>query len=86
MASRDGRKGQVLLLCQGGVINHKAVMNIAFEHALVSLVNLLSTDHFHVCDNPMFCSEIQHLLGFRDAADHRTGNGPALHNEVKDFW
>lgn len=50
-------------------INHEAVFHIAFQHTFVSVVNVRHADHFDVRTDVMFGAEIEHFLGFCNAAD-----------------
>jgi hypothetical protein len=51
-------------------IDHKPVFHLAFDRALVSLADLLDRNHFHVGCDVMLSTVVQHLLSFRDTADH----------------
>ncbi len=50
-------------------INHKPVLHVAFEQALVSLVDLLNFDQFDIGGEAVIGAEIEHLLRFLNAAD-----------------
>src|ERR1700752_208496 len=54
-------------------IDDEAVPHIAGEHALVGLVDVIRLDDLDFGPHVVLAAEVKHLLGFRDAADHRTG-------------
>ena len=58
-----------VLRFQRSHINHKAVFYIAFEYALVGLVNLLNVDDFHIRLDDVLTTRIEHFLRLSDAAD-----------------
>ena len=44
---------------------------------MVSFVDFLDRDYFNVSGDVMLSAKIEHLLGFRDAADGRAGETAA---------
>src|SRR5690606_14355590 len=54
-------------------VDDEAVAHVALQHALVGLVDGLHADRLDVGDDAMLGAEVEHLLGFGDAADQRTG-------------
>lgn len=64
-------------------IHHEAVLHVAFQHAFIGFINLLHRDQLDIRRNAVLAAEVQHLLRFRDAADQRTGDAAALHDQVE---
>lgn len=62
------------LTAEGGAVDNEAVFHVAFNHSLPGLVNLIAANQLNIGDDAVLGAEIKHLLGFRDAADHRPGN------------
>ena len=62
-------------------VDDEAVFDVAFQHAFVGGVDVCHVDEFNVGGDVVFAAEIQQFLCFRDAADERTGDGAALHDE-----
>src|SRR5438128_1721784 len=60
------------LLLQGSHVDHEAVLHVALQDAIVSLVDLLDRDDFDVGNDIVLPAEIEHLLRFGDAADERS--------------
>ena len=58
-----------ILILQAFHINYKSVFHIAFQHSLVSFINVLHFDDLNIRNDIMLATEIQHLLGFLDAAN-----------------
>ena len=52
-----------------GHIDHEAIFDIARFHALVSIINVLNIQHFHITADVVLGAELQHLLGRGHAAD-----------------
>jgi len=50
---------------------------------LVSFVDFLDRDYFNVSGDVMLSAKIEHLLGFRDAADGRAGETAAPHDQAE---
>ena len=63
---------------QGFHVDHETVFHVAFNHAFNGLVDVFDVEHFDVAGNPVLGAEIQHLLGFGNATDQRTGQHAAL--------
>src|SRR3954454_4552215 len=57
------------LMTERSQVDDEAVFHITFQHALVSLVDLLNGDDLDVGDDPVLGAEVEQLLGLRDAAD-----------------
>lgn len=53
-------------------VDSEAVPNVRLQHACIGVVDLLDADDLNVCDDVVLATEIEHLLGFGDAADRRT--------------
>src|SRR5215472_15726805 len=62
-----------LLRCERSHIYREAVLHIGLEQSLVSFVDLLDGDHFHICGDVMWTAKIEHFLGLGDASDGRAG-------------
>jgi len=64
-------------------INYKAVLHIGLEQPFVDFVGLLDGDDFDIGSDVMFAAEVEHLLGFGDAADRRPRKTAAAHNQAE---
>ena len=53
------------------------------EQSLVSIVDLLDWDNFHIGGEVVLSTEIEHLLGFADAANVRAGEITIAHDKAK---
>ena len=71
------------LIFQRSHVNYKAILHIAFQQALISRINILHIDQLYICSNIMLPAEIQHFLGFRNAADHRAREASAGRNQAE---
>src|SRR5579864_6522552 len=56
-------------LAQRRVIDHKAILHVALEQTFVGFIDLLNLDQLDVCRDSLIGAEVEHLLGFGDAAD-----------------
>ena len=65
-------------LAQRRVIDHKAIFHIALEHALVGFIDLLNWISSMSADDSLLGAEVEHLLGFGDAADGGTRQAAAV--------
>ena len=74
------------LAAERGAVDDEAVFHVAFNHPLPGLVNLVAAYQLYIGDDTVLGAEIEHLLRFRNAANHRPGNRPALHDEAEHFW
>ena len=74
MPGQGTEKGTSGSINQCGVIDHKAVLDVTLEHSLVGFIYLVCSNQFDVGDDAVLGTEIQHLLCFRDASDHRADN------------
>src|SRR5579872_837197 len=70
-------------LLQSSHINHKAIFHVALDEPVVGLVDLLNGDQLDVRGDSVLSAEVQHLLGFADAADCGTGQAASLHNQTE---
>src|SRR5204863_3513119 len=66
--SKDAPPG----LLQRGIVDHEAILHVALQQAVIRFVDLLDTDFFDVRRDAVLAAEIQHLLGFADAANRRS--------------
>ncbi|GEM_PF-4006248 len=57
------------LPARGLHIDDKAILNVSFKHTGEGSLNVLATDHFNIGGNIMLAAEVQHLLGFLNAAN-----------------
>src|SRR5260221_634433 len=57
-------------------VDHEAILYVALEQALVSLVDVLNRDGFDLGSDPTLTAEIEHFLGFSDAADGAARKAP----------
>src|ERR1035437_8524099 len=73
----------VLLRSERSHINRKAVLHIGLEQSLVGFVDLLDGDDFDIGGDVVCRAKVEHLLGLRDAADVRTGEAAAPHDEAE---
>src|SRR5882724_1763376 len=64
-------------------VNGEAVFHVRLEQPLVSFVDLLDGDDFHIRGDVVLPAEIEHLLGFGDASDGRSGKTAAAHDQVE---
>src|ERR1039458_613099 len=64
-------------------INREAVLHIGLEQSLVGFVDLLDGDDFDIGGDVVCRAKVEHLLGLRDAADVRTGEAAAPHDEAE---
>src|SRR5208337_2595232 len=54
-------------------INREPVLHIRLKQSLVSFVDLLDRDDFHIGGNVVLSAEIEHLLSLADPANVRAG-------------
>ncbi len=71
----------VLFIVERGHVDDEAVFDVAFEHAFVGFVDLVHADHFDVRGDVVLAAEVEHFLGFGEAADEGAGEGFAAHDE-----
>src|SRR5947208_14534683 len=64
-------------------VDRETVLHIGLEQSLISFIDFLDRNHFHISSDVMLAAKIEHLLRFGDTADHRAGNTVAPNNEVK---
>src|SRR5258708_25556910 len=64
-------------------IDGEPVLHIGLEQPFVSFISLLDWDHLDIRGDVVLPAEIEHLLGFGNAADHGTGEAAAAHNQPK---
>src|SRR5690606_27661727 len=79
-AGHSARSGSAI---QAAHIDHKAVTHVSLEHPLISLVDLLDRNHLDVRDDVVFGAEVEHFLGFGNAADQRAGQLAALEQQME---
>jgi len=72
-----------LLGFERGHINREPVLHIRLEQPLVSFVDLLDRDDFHIRGDVVLSAEIEHLLGFADAANVRAREIAIAHKQSK---
>src|SRR6185312_1017916 len=82
MNAREGFDSIALSL-QRRHIDYKAILDVALEHAIVSLVDLLNWNHLDVGSDVVLAAEIEHLLRFRDSADKRAGELATLVDQAE---
>ena len=58
---------------EGRTVDHEAVFHVTLDHSFVGVVDLIAADQFDIGDDAVFGAEVQHLLRFRNTADHRAG-------------
>ena len=56
-------------LLEAGHVDYEAVFYVALEETFVGFVDLLDGDDFDVAGDVVLAAEVEHLLGFFDAAD-----------------
>ena len=59
---------------EGRTVDHEAVFHVTLDHSFPGFVDLIAADQFDIGDDAVFCAEVEHLLSFRNTADHRAGN------------
>src|SRR5579859_7248781 len=64
-------------------VDGEAVLHIRLEQSLVSFVDFLDGDDFDVGGNVVLAAEVEHLLGFGNTADHRTGKAATPHDQAE---
>lgn len=57
------------VLGQRSAVDYEAIPHVTAHHAIVGLFDLLHLDHLDIRDDPVLCTEIEHLLSFGDSAD-----------------
>src|ERR1035437_4868477 len=72
-----------LLRLERSHVDREAVLHIRLEQSLVGFVDLLDGDDFHVGGKVVLPAEVEHLLGFGDAADARTGEAAAAQDQAE---
>src|SRR6266576_2095456 len=83
-AARDAKVLiHTLLTFERSHIDREAVLHIGLEQSLVSLVDLLDWDDFDISGYVVLPAEIEHLVGFGDAANGRTGKAAAAHDQAE---
>src|SRR6267154_765791 len=75
--------GLLLQLLQRGHVNDEAVFYVALKETGVGVVDLLDADFFDVRGDAVFGAEIEHLLGFANAANGGAGKAMAPHNQIE---
>src|SRR6267154_2904963 len=75
--------GLLLQLLQRGHVNDEAVFYVALKEPGVGVVDLLDADFFDVRGDAVFGAEIEHLLGFANAANGGAGEAMAPHNQIE---
>ena len=73
-----------LLRFQRSHVDREAVLHIGLEQSLVGFVDLLDRDDFDIGGDVVLAAEVEHLLGFGDAADGRAGEAAAAHDQAED--
>jgi hypothetical protein len=68
-------------LLQRRKIDDEPKSHIPLDHSLVGFVHLLDRNDFNIGFDAVRGTEIEHLLGFSDTADHRPSNAAAMQNE-----
>src|SRR5687767_2980182 len=66
---RRPTKRACLLRLQRSHVDREAILHIGLRHPLISFIDLLNRDDFHIRRDVVLAREIEHLLSFRDAAD-----------------
>jgi hypothetical protein len=61
-----------ILSLQRSHVDHKAILHIALEQTLISLVDLLDRDDLDVRGDLMLSAKVQHLLRLLNATDGRS--------------
>src|SRR6202035_1251826 len=56
----------------GGHVDHEAVFYVCLQESVVSFIDFLDRDDFHVRSNVVCTAEVEHLLSLGDAANGRT--------------
>ena len=72
-----------LLRFEGGHVDGEAVLHVGLEQSLVGLIDLLDGDDFDIGGDVVLTAKVQHLLGFRDAANGRSGKAAPSKEKAK---
>src|SRR5262249_58902745 len=64
-------------------VDGEPILHIGLEQSLVSFVNFLDRDHFHIRGDIIRAAKVEHLLRFTDATDGRARQTPAPHDQAK---
>jgi hypothetical protein len=75
--------GAGLLRLERRHIDRESVLHIGLHHSLVGFVDLLDRNDFHIGGDVVVAAEIEHLLGFSDAADRRAGEPAARGDQAE---
>lgn len=70
-----------LLCLEGGGVDDEPVADVGGKDAFVGVVDLVGRDDLDFGADAVFGAEVEHFLGFADAADHGPGKGPASQDE-----
>ena len=68
-------------LGERGGVDDVAVAHVGGDDVVVSLGDVLTTNHFDLRDDAVLSAEVEHLLGFGDAADLGAREGLATVDE-----
>src|SRR5580765_1301132 len=68
---------------KGSHIDGEPILHIGLQQSLVSFVDFLDWNNFDVGRDVMFAAKVEHLLGFGDAANGRTGQAMATHDQAE---
>src|SRR5262245_9679910 len=72
-----------LLRFEGRHVDGEAVFHIGFKQPVVSIVYLLHGADFDMGGDVVLAAEVKHLVGFRDAANGRSGKAAPSKEKAK---
>src|SRR5215472_8960650 len=64
-------------------VDRETILHIRLEQSIVSFIDFLHWDDLDISGEVMFTAKVEHLLGFGDAADGRSGETAAPHGQGK---
>src|SRR6266513_2235396 len=78
-----GSKNLLSLRFQRSHVDRKAVLHVRLQQSLVGFVDLLNRNDFDLGGDVVFAAEIEHLLGFRNAANTGPGKTATPHDQAE---
>lgn len=71
---------------EAGHVDHQPVAHIAFQHPVVSAVDVIHRDQFDIRHEVVLGTEVEHFLRFANATNQGTGDAAAPQYQPEDIW
>src|SRR5437773_11410883 len=78
-----GSKNLLSLRFQRSHVDRKAVLHVRLQQSFVCFVDFLNRNHFNISSDVVRAAKIEHLLGFRNAADTGPGKTATPHDQAE---